>query len=68
MSSFKIFGRRRRYKVKGLPGIFREVANEIEKKGNPSTEYCCEEVERALGLLEDKIKITIKHADIRHGF
>jgi len=64
----KIYGKRKRYKVKNLPEIFRRVADKIPTKGNPTTEYCCEDVEGALELLEKELGITIKHADIRNDF
>jgi len=64
----RIFGMRRRYKVKGLPEIFRRVADKIPKKDNPTTEYCCEDLEGALRLLENELNITITRAHIKHDY
>lgn len=57
--SFEIFGKKKKYEIKNLPEIFRDVAKEIEKKGNPGgiPKYCCEEVEEALEKLGRRLKI-----------
>ena len=54
-----IYGKRRIYEIENLPQILRDVAIEIEKGGDPP-KYCCEEVEKALGTLGKKLKVSME--------
>jgi hypothetical protein len=59
----KICGKTRKYEIRGLPNILREIADQIEKPDNPHLAvYDAEELKKTLQLFEKKAKCIIKNA------
>ena len=55
----EVYGKTRLYEAEDLPGILREIADGIEKKGNPhNPTYGSEDLKRALEMFKKKAKIV----------
>ncbi len=65
MTVYKIIGKIREYKIRGLPNILREIADQIEKTDNPHpAAYDAGDLKKTLESLEKKAKCTIPHARV----
>ena len=63
-----VCGKRKAYKIKGLPEVLRRVADQVEKKGNPHPPvYNVEDLERTIQLLEKECGIIIENAYIKNN-
>jgi hypothetical protein len=61
----KIIGQIRKYKIRGLPDILREIADGIEKPNNPHPAiYDAGDIKEVIQQFEKKTHSTIKYVSV----